>query len=176
MSGKINIIFGFFYLALTAVLGPAFLVPQFGDRGAAMKQASQAVAEAQTAAQAPESKTSVAELGQKNAAALSALLEADKKQQIVGKGAHSHGNLEALLNIVAGFIILSLAIPCNFKRLLTLLFIVGALFHSGMLYLGSVLGIGFAFKFLLIGEVALIGGLVLMGVAAAIGIKKQGCS
>lgn len=175
MSGKINIVFGFFYLAFTAVLGPAFLVPQLGEKGAAMKQATQAVVEAQAVAQTPESQMRNAELDQKNTAALAALLDVNKKGQIAGKGAHAHGNLEALLNIVAGFILLSLAIPSAFKKLLTLLFIVGALFHSGMLYLGSVFGIGLAFKFLLIGEVALIGGLVLMGVAVAMGIKRQGC-
>jgi len=175
MSGKINIVFGFFYLALTAVLGPAFLVPQLGERGVVMKQAGQAMAEVQAAAVAPQTQTSGAELAQKNAAALPAIWNALKAQQTAGKGAHAHGNLEALLNIVVGFILLSLAIPNAFKRLITLLFLVGAVFHSGMLYLGSVFGVGFAFKFLLIGEVGLIGGLVLMGVAAIMGIKRQGC-
>ncbi|MBI5236763.1 MAG: hypothetical protein HY886_11035 [Deltaproteobacteria bacterium] len=167
MSGKINIVFGFFYLAFTAVLGPAFLVPQFGARGAAMAKAGEAVTAAQT---------TDASSAQKTAVALSSLMDALKAQQINGKGAHSHGNLEALLNIVAGFILLSLAIPGAFKKLLTLMFIVGALFHSGILYLGAVFGVMAAFKFIIIGEVSLIGGLVLMGVAVAMGIKgKDGC-
>ncbi|MBI5886077.1 MAG: hypothetical protein HZB85_05785 [Deltaproteobacteria bacterium] len=175
MSGKINIVFGFFYLALTAVLGPAFLVPQLVERGVVMKQAGQAVADVQTAVEAPQTQTGAVELAQKNAAAVPALWDALKAQQTNGKGAHAHGNLEALLNIVVGFILLSLAVPNAFKRLLTLLFILGAVFHSGVLYLGTVFGLGFVFKFVLIGEVSLIGGLVLMGVAAIMGIKRQGC-
>jgi hypothetical protein len=95
-----------------------------------------------------------------------------KRQHVNGKSAHSHGNLEALLNIVAGFVILTLSIPGSFRALLTILFLMGAVFHSGMLYLGMVFGIGSAFKLLLLGEVSLLAGLVLMGVAVIIGIKR----
>lgn len=170
MSGKINVVFGFFYLALTAVLGPAFLVPQLYENRAAMQAADKSVAEVKTALQAgPAAKETLAE---KSSAAVVSLFEALKKQNINGKSAHSHGNLEALLNIVAGFLLLYLSIPAAFKNLLTLLFLLGAVFHSGMLYLGMVFGIGAAFKVILLGEVSLLAGLVLMGVAAFIGIKR----
>jgi len=108
----------------------------------------------------------------KQSKAITGLFGALKGQDVRGKAAHSHGNLEALLNIVAGFILLALVIPWPFKALLSLLFLLGALFHSGMLYLGMVFGLFWAFKLLLIGEISLLAGLVLMGVAAVIGIKK----
>ena len=108
----------------------------------------------------------------KQSKAITGLFGALKGQDVRGKAAHSHGNLEALLNIVAGFILLSLVIPGPFKALLSLLFILGAVFHSGMLYLGMVFGQSWAFKLLLVGEISLLAGLVLMGVAAVIGIKK----
>lgn len=165
MNGKINIIFGFFFLALTAVLGPAFLVPQLGAKGALMNETAKLVEEVKGAAvdegfEAKQSK------------AITGLFDALKGDNIRGKSAHSHGNLESLLNIVAGFILLALVIPAPFKALLSLLFIVGAVFHSGMLYLGMVFGLSWAFKLLLVGEISLLAGLVLMGVAAVIGIKK----
>lgn len=170
MTGKINIVFGFFYLAFTAVLGPAFLVPQLYERGAVMKQTAQSVADVRDALAEPHNTDGG--LMEKNAVALQGLLEGLKAQQIRGTAAHAHGNLEAVLNIVAGILLLSLVIPKSFESLLSLLFIVGAVFHSGMLYLGSVFGIGTAFKLLLLGEVALIGGIALMGVAAVIGLKS----
>lgn len=169
MSGKINIIFGFLYLAFTAALGPAFLVPQLGEKGAVMKETAQAVAEVKSGMETGIIDES---LPAKQSKAIVSVFNAVKAQHISGTGAHSHGNLEALLNIVAGFVLLSLAIPGPFKALLSLLFVLGAVFHSGMLYLGMVFGMGWAFKLLLIGEVSLLAGLVLMGVAAAIGIKR----
>lgn len=169
MAGKINIIFGFFFLALTAALGPAFLVPQLGAKGALMNETARAVADVKGAV---ESGAINEGLEAKQSRAITGLFDALKGQHIRGTGAHSHGNLEALLNIVAGFAILALAIPQSFKALLSLLFILGALFHSGMLYLGMVFGAGWAFKLLLVGEISLVAGLVLMGVAAAIGIRK----
>ena len=165
MNGKINIIFGFFFLALTAVLGPAFLVPQLGAKGAMMNETAQLVEEVKGAAVDEN-------LEAKQSKAITGLFGALKGQDVRGKAAHSHGNLEALLNIVAGFILLSLVIPGPFKALLSLLFILGAVFHSGMLYLGMVFGQSWAFKLLLVGEISLLAGLVLMGVAAVIGIKK----
>lgn len=166
MTGKMNIIFGFFFLALTAALGPAFLVPQLGPKGALMNETSKAVEEVRASTETGEA------VDAKQSKAISGLFDALKGQHIKGTGAHSHGNLEALLNIVAGFAMLTLSIPKAFKSLLSILFILGAVFHSGMLYVGMVFGAPWAFKLLLIGEISLVAGLVLMGVAAAIGIKS----
>lgn len=170
MSGKINMVFGFFYLALTAVLGPAYLVPQLYENRAVMEEAGKAVADVKSSLDAGPA--AAVNLAEKDSAALVKVFEALKRQHINGKSAHSHGNLEALLNIVAGFVILTLAIPGAFRALLTILFLIGAVFHSGMLYLGMVFGIGSAFKLLLLGEVSLLAGLVLMGVAVIIGVKR----
>jgi len=169
MSGKINMIFGFFYLTVTAVLGPAYLVPQLYTGRAAMEQAGKAVAEVRTSIDAGQSGASLAD---KDSAAIIKVFEAMKKQNVNGKAAHSHGNLEALLNIVAGFVLLTLAIPGAFRALLTILFLMGAVFHSGMLYLGMIFGVGWAFKLVLLGELSLLSGLALMGVAVIIGVKK----
>ena len=170
MSGKINMVFGFFYLAFTAVLGPAYLVPQLYAGRAVMEDAGKAVAEVRSAmdAGAPGG----ANLAEKDSAALVKVFEALKKQHVNGKSAHSHGNLEALLNIVAGFVLLTLAIPGPFRALITVLFLAGAVYHSGMLYLGMIFGVGWAFKLLIIGEVSLLSGLVLTGLAVIIGVKK----
>ncbi len=170
MSGKINMVFGFFYLTLTAVLGPAYLVPQLYENRAVMEEAGKAVADLKSSLDAGAG--AGVNLEEKGSAALVKAFEALKRQHVNGKSAHSHGNLEALLNIVAGFVLLTLAIPGSFRALLTILFLMGAVFHSGMLYLGMVFGIGWAFKLLILGEVSLLAGLVLMGVAVIIGIKR----
>lgn len=170
MSGKINMVFGFFYLTLTAVLGPAYLVPQLYENRAVMEEAGKAVADVKSSLDAGVA--AGVNLEELDSAALVKVFEALKRQHVNGKSAHSHGNLEALLNIVAGFVLLTLAIPGSFRALLTLLFLMGAVFHSGMLYLGMVFGMGWAFKLLILGEVSLLAGVVLMGVAVIIGIKR----
>ncbi len=69
-------------------------------------------------------------------------------------------------------VLLSLAIPANFKALLSIIFLVGALFHSGMLYLGSVFHMYWAFNLTLIGAIAIIAGLVGMAIASFAGLKN----
>lgn len=165
MNGKINIIFGFIYFALTAVLGPTMLVPHMGVSMQAMKSAGQAVEKVKEDAQKGNQNPD-------NAAALSGIMDYLQSEKAPGKAAHTHGNMEALLNIAVGVVLLSLAIPANFKALLSILFLVGALFHSGMLYLGGVFHLYWAFNLTIIGAVAIIAGLVGMGIASFIGIKQ----
>ena len=112
-------------------------------------------------------------LDESTARAVIAISEIQKASNINGVGAHSHGNLEALLNIVAGFVLLSLVIPQSFKSLLSILFLAGAIFHSGMLYIGMVFGVYGAFKLTVIGAIALLAGLALMGVASIMGLGKK---
>jgi len=165
MNGKINIVFGFIYFAMTAVLGPTMLVPHMGSSMQAMKSAGQTVdkvkEDIQKGNQIPD-----------NATALSGIMDYLKSEKAPGKAAHTHGNMEAILNIVAGVVLLSLAIPTNFKALLSMLFLIGAVFHSGMLYLGGVFGMTWAYNFAVIGVIAIIAGLSLMGIACFIGIKQ----
>ena len=162
MNGKINIIFGFIYFAFTALLGPTMLIPHFGITKQAMDKAVHAVDKAKQEAQPSAT-----------AEALAGILDYLKVEKPSVKGAHSHGNLEALLNIAAGMVLLSLAIPANFKTLLSVLFLVGALFHSGMLYLGSVFHVYWAYNLTIIGAIAILAGLMGMGIASIIGINKQ---
>ena len=162
MNGKINIIFGFIYFAFTAVLGPTMLIPHFGITKQAMDKAVHAVDKAKQEAQPSAT-----------AEALAGILDYLKVEKPSVKGAHSHGNLEALLNIAVGVVLLSLAIPTNFKKLLSIIFLVGAVFHSGMLYLGGVFHLYWAYNFTVIGAIAIIAGLVGMAIASFIGIKQM---
>lgn len=171
MNGKINIIFGFFYLAVTAVIGPVLLVPHLGSNIKNLNETSRIVAKVQEGVQ--NDFKGIDNPDKLIAPAVVSIFDYLKTQKPSGKGAHSHGNLEALLNIIAGFILLTLAIPSNFKALLSILFLIGTIFHSGMLYLGGVFGMRWAYNFTLIGEIAIIAGLVLAGVACIIGIKQS---
>ena len=166
MNGKINIVFGFIYFALTAVLGPTMLVPHMGSSMQIMKTAGQAVDKVKE-----DAKKGVQNLD--NVAALAGIMDYLKSEKVHGKAAHVHGNLEALLNIAVGLVLLSLAIPANFKTLLSIIFLAGAVFHSGMLYLGGVFGMYWAYNFAVIGVIAILVGLVMMGVASFMGIKQS---
>ena len=169
-SGKINIVFGFLYLAITAVLGPAVLVPGGGEIRVAMKSASENV---EIVREAKGSKASIEKAESAAVVGIMDYLTKAKRRGSIASAAHAHGNLEALLNIVAGLVILSLAIPSNYKVLLSILFIAGAVFHSGMLYLGVVFGQSWAFNFTSIGAICILAALVLTGIASIVGIKTK---
>ena len=171
MSGKVNIVFGFFYLAITAFLGPFYLVPAKGadyQKFVEMNKAVEAIKQDVSSDKAKDPANVEAALS-----GITGYLSSVKKTGSVGSAVHAHGNLEALLNIVAGLVILSLALPSSYKTVLSVLFIVGAVFHSGMLYLAIVFGVSAAGKLSIIGAIAILTGLVLAGVASATGIKKS---
>ena len=86
-----------------------------------------------------------------------------------------HGNLEALLNIAVGVVLLMLSIGRAFKAVISGLFIIGTLLHSGVLYLGIVFELGWAYTILGtgIGPVMLLAGLLLAGIATAVGLKDK---
>lgn len=174
MNGKINIVFGFIYLALTALLGPVLLVPQLGASIKAIGDTAQVVSKVQEGLQNDFKGTDNPNkvIGQAAVSIFSYARDA-KNLSLLAGGPHAHGNLEALLNIAAGLVLLSLAIPANFKKLLSITFLVGAVFHSGMLYLGGVFGMMWAYNFTIIGVIAILSGLVLTGVASMIGIKQS---
>ncbi len=87
----------------------------------------------------------------------------NSQQRAILRAAHAHGNLESLLNIVIGYIISRLVFEKWIAGTVSVLLIVGALFHSGMLYLGG-LGFFFAFKLTPIGALSLITSMLLMGI------------
>ncbi len=173
MNGKINIVFGFLYLASTAVLGPAVIVPGKGENMAALMETNKVVAEVK---QDVEGGASGEEVSKKLAPAVVGIMdhiEREGRLAFVSSAAHAHGNLEALLNIVVGVVLSMLSIQMMYKSLLGAFFIVGAVFHSGMLYLAAVFGQHWATNFTMIGAVALIAGLILMAIASFVGLRAK---
>ncbi len=84
-------------------------------------------------------------------------------QHGVLKAAHAHGNLESVLNILIGYLLCRLALDEWIARAASWLLIIGALFHSGMLYLAG-FGVGFALKLTPIGALSIVATMLLMGI------------
>lgn len=183
MTGKYNIVFGFLYLVLTAALGPVMVnnQPAIGEAQAGKQQhmgALQLAADSGFENAETLEPMTAAEIARANAAALLALnkqFNAELPNTAIKGGPHAHGNLEALLNIVVGVVLMFLSVGLRFKQLISAVFILGALLHSGLLYLvvvfnlawaGTLLGTG-------VGPVLILLGLLLAGIAAAIGWKGK---
>lgn len=175
MIGKKNIVFGFLYLVLTAGLGPYMVVnhlPAAGQAQAAAQEKLQALRDA------VDMKTAGGELAEKGAEATLALANAEAARQPIDAikgGPHTHGNLEALLNIAVGLLLAFLAVPVILKQIISWIFIAGALLHSGILYL-VVFKVGLAQAWLMspagsLGPALILVGLLLAGIAAAMGYK-----
>lgn len=174
MSGKKNIVFGFFYLVLTASLGPYMIVEYSGP----LQQAKQANAAAVTEL------TRVVEGGvadqmvkaQSDAIlALNRQLRAEAPIDEIKGGPHTHGNLESLLNIAVGVVLGFLAVGRLWREAISWLFIGGAILHSGMLYLGVVFHQSWAWAVLKTGAgpVMVLAGLLLAGLATAKGFNLR---
>jgi hypothetical protein len=160
VNGKINVVFGFIYLFCTALIGPTLLAPAYGEYFAANGAATGAVNSMREGTGDTDAIASAV------GSTFDAMQARGKVDGLAG-GPHAHGNLESLLNIAAGIVLLSFAIAKRFKMLLSLLFIIGAVFHSGMLYLGIVFGMQWALDLTLIGAISLLAAMVLTGVAVA---------
>jgi len=183
MTGKCNIMFGFFYLVLTAALGPV-MVNNLPDISTAQQGKQAAMAPLQLAADSdfenqetlePMTDGEIARANAKALLALNAQLNSLAPNTAIKGGPHAHGNLEAMLNIVVGLALLVLTIGVRFKQVISAIFIVGTLLHSGVLYLGVVFDMGWAFTVLGtgIGPVLILLGLVLAGIASVIGIPNK---
>lgn len=83
-------------------------------------------------------------------------------QHALLKAAHAHGNLESALNILLGYLLCRLALDEWIAKSVSWLLIIGALFHSGMLYLAG-LGVSFAGSLTIIGALSLVASMFLMG-------------
>ncbi|MDH5518711.1 MAG: hypothetical protein OEY36_12990 [Gammaproteobacteria bacterium] len=181
MVGKKNIVFGFLYLVLTAALGP-LMVNMYADFGSAMVEKQQSVGRLQ-ALQENEFEEDLEvlkaeQIAKANTAgilSINKLMNAEMPIDGIKGGPHAHGNLEALLNIVVGLVIGMLAVAVWLKQLVSWLFIVGTVMHSGMLYLANVFGFAWAETLLQtgIGPVCVLAGLLAAGVAAAIGLTEE---
>lgn len=182
MIGKKNIVFGFLYLVLTAALGPYMVKAVFPDIAVAENTRRENMAALQLMAsngfEADLEALSADEIARRNTAAILALnsqLGAQAKLDAIKGGPHAHGNLEALLNIAAGLCLGFLTVAPLLKRIISGLFLLGALLHSGMLYLTIVFELPWAGQVLAtgIGPVMLLAALLLTGIAAAVGYRGQ---
>jgi hypothetical protein len=184
MIGKKNIVFGFLFLVLTAALGPYMIKTQIPQESEAQAHKQTTVARLQLLASSdfedPQTldKLTSEQIARENTAAILAInqqLNAGAPVDAIKGGPHAHGNLEALLNIVAGLVLCFIAIKPAFKQIISWVFIAGALLHSGILYLVVVFQQEWAAKVLGtgIGPVLVLLGLLLIGIAAAIGFRGE---
>jgi len=180
MIGKKNIVFGFLYLVLTAALGP-LMVNMYEDFGVAMVEKQQSVGRLQALQEndfeedlEPLSSEQIAQANTAGILGLNKLLNTELPIDSIKGGAHAHGNLEALLNIVVGLVISMLTVAVWLKQLVSWLFIVGTIMHSGMLYLSTVFEFAWAETLLqtAIGPVCVLLGLLTAGVACFIGFNE----
>jgi hypothetical protein len=176
MIGKKNIIFGFLYLVLSAALGPymvKYVFPDIETAGAARQEQMSALQLMASSGYEQDLEPMTAgQIARANSGALLALnaaLNAETPLDAIKGGPHAHGNLEALLNIVAGIVLGLLAVAPLFKQLISWLFLLGALLHSGSLYMVIVFQAVWAVPILSSG----IGPILLMGLAVAVGYRGR---
>ncbi len=181
MIGKKNIVFGFLYLVLTAALGP-LMVNMYADFGTAMVEKQQSVGRLQALQEGefeedlePLSAEQIAKANTAGILGLNRLMNTEMPIDAIKGGAHAHGNLEALLNIVVGLVISMLAVAVWLKQLVSWLFIVGTVMHSGMLYLSVVFEFAWAETLLQtgIGPICILLGLLAAGGASFLGFKEN---
>ncbi|HKK14479.1 MAG TPA: hypothetical protein VKA14_07430 [Gammaproteobacteria bacterium] len=183
MIGRKNIVFGFLYLVLTAALGPYMITQLFPAVQQAQVQKQKVMGDLQLSASAGfENQNTLApmtgaEIGKADAHALLALnkvLNAQAPIDAIKGGPHTHGNLESVLNIVVGLVLCFIAAAPLVKQAVSWIFILGALLHSGMLYLqafdvswaGAVLNTG-------VGPGLILVGLLVAGVVAGFGFRGE---
>lgn len=179
MVGKKNIVFGFLYLVLTAALGPYMVISQLPDvqQAAQVKQKDVGRLQALASNDFEEDLEPLTadQLARANTMGILALNRQGNAQapvdQIKG-GPHAHGNLEAMLNIAAGLVLCFIALPVLWKQVISWLFIAGALFHSGSLYLLN-FGMVWASMTLNLGPWLVLLALLSIGLAAAIGFRAE---
>ncbi len=181
MIGKKNIVFGFIYLVFTAALGPV-MVNMYEDFGTATQEKQSAVGRLQQLKTnnyeemlEPLSGKQIAMANTDGILAINKLANVEMGIDSIKGGPHAHGNLEALLNIVAGLVLGFLAVNVMFKQVISWVFVLGALLHSGMLYLSRVFDMVWAGKVLGTGAgpILIMAGLALIGIAAAIGYRGE---
>lgn len=178
MVGKKNVVFGFFYLVITASMGPYMITNYYPDLGAAQQDKQASVGRLQTLRDngyeeelEPLGVDKLAQANTDGILALNQLANARLPIDAMKGGAHAHGNLEALLNIVVGLALGFITVAPLFKQLISWIFILGALVHSGGLLLNALFGISLFVG--PVGPLLILLGLLLMGVAAFIGFQTK---
>jgi len=182
MIGKKNVVFGFLMLVVTAALGPYMAVKYVPGVDEARVVKQEKVGRLQ---QLQESNfeedlqalpiDAVAKANTAGILALNLLYNAQAPIDAIKSGPHAHGNLEALLNIAAGIALCFIAVAPLFKQIVSWLFILGALLHSGVLYLVVALDQYWVLPVMKsgIGPVLVLAALLSIGVAAFVGFKGQ---
>ncbi|MBI3561921.1 MAG: hypothetical protein HY080_09435 [Gammaproteobacteria bacterium] len=178
MIGKKNIAFGFLYLVLTAALGPYMVANVFPgvEKSTAAKQAPLGRLQDIQTNQYEENmeKVPADTLAKANTDGILALNNVFNASAQLNspRSVHAHGNLESVLNVIAGLVLCFIAIGRVYKQIISGLFILGALLHSGMLYLAN-FGQAWAYKLLVFGPWLLLLAFLSLGIAAAIGFKGE---
>ena len=179
--GKKNIVFGFIYLALTASLG-VVMVDMYQDYGKAMQEKQTSVGRLQALKGnsfeeelEPLNAMQIAQANTDGILALNKLTNTEIAIDSIKGGPHAHGNLEALLNIAVGVVLSFLAVSVMLKQVISWLFILGTLLHSGMLYLERVFDQAWAGTLLEtgVGPIMILTGLVLIGLVAIKGFTGE---
>ena len=181
MIGKKNIVFGFIFFAFSASLG-AVMVDMYKEYGAVADEKQVSVGRlAQLKTDGFEEELEPLTAKQIAMANTDGILSMSKLSNVefgidfIKGGPHAHGNLEALLNIVAGFILCFISIAAWQKQVLSWALIIGTISHAGMMVLGRVLNFAWANTILEtgIGPVLILASLFFMGIAVAVGFKTE---
>ena len=181
MIGKKNIVFGFIFLSFTASLG-AMMVNMYeeygtvaGEKQVAVGRLAQLKTDGFEEELEPLNAKQIAMANTDGILSMSKLSNVEFGIDYIKGGPHAHGNLEALLNIVVGFILGFVSIAVWQKQALSWGFIIGTLLHSGMMFLERVFGMAWAGKVLEtgIGPVIILASLFFMGIAVAKGYKTE---
>ena len=181
MIGKKNIVFGFIFLAFTASLG-GVMIDMYEEYGAAAGEKQAAVGRlAQLKTDSfeeelePLTAEQIAKANTDGILSMSKLSNVEFGIDFIKGGPHAHGNLEALLNIVAGFILCFVSIAAWQKQMLSWGFILGTILHAGMMILERVFDMAWAGQVLQtgIGPIIILASLFFMGVAVAVGFKTE---
>ena len=178
MIGKKNIAFGFLYLVLTAALGPYMIANTVADIDKAYLDKQKPVQRLQDLKTnnfeeelEPLNADQIAKANTAGILAINNIINLETPQGFM-RTVHAHGNLEAVLNILAGLVLCFLAVGKAFKQAISWLFIAGAILHSGMLYLGA-FGQTWAFKLLLAGPWLVLAALFCIGIATVMGFRGE---
>ena len=180
MVGKKNVVFGFLYLVITASLGPFMVTQMVPDIDIAIDQKQGVIGGIQQLEADefekdldPLSAEDIAKTNTSGLLSLNKVYNAEAPKNMMKAGPHAHGNLEALLNIVAGIALCFIAVPLIFKQVISWCFILGTILHSGVLFLLVVLEQYWVLTIAPAGPVLLLLGLLLAGIAAAKGFKGE---
>lgn len=181
MIGKKNIVFGFIFLVFTAALGPYMVVnyetwtKTYGDKQGIIGPLQELKSNDFEMDLEPVPAEDIAKMNTSGILILNQLVNAETEIDLIKGGPHAHGNLEAVLNIIVGIVLGFLACGALIKQIISWMFIIGTIMHSGMLIFERVFQHEWASMLLNtgIGPVSILAGLLLTGVMVALSYQEQ---